>query len=175
MCLRRSLLLLFPVVFLCSCGGDASSGSAALRDPVLYASQSDEALGEISRRARESLPVFIRRLQNPAGDEGNFCVKYPFASDPESGFSHEHLWLGDISFKDGLYYGTVLNRPYYVTGLGLGDLTVFDIDAISDWMYTKGEAVIGGLSIKYLIEGIPELDRDAGMSAYYRRFQKSPP
>jgi uncharacterized protein YegJ (DUF2314 family) len=45
------------------------------------------------------------------------------------------------------------------------------MDTISDWMYTRGEAVIGGLSVKYLIERIPELDRDADISAYYRRFR----
>lgn len=146
-----------------------------VRDPVLYASQSDERLAEISRRARETLPVFIRKLQTPAEDEGNFRIKYPFAADPGSGLSREHLWLGDITFKDGLYYGTILNEPYYITGLKAGDVTVFDIETISDWMYTRGEAIIGGLSVKYLIERIPELDRDAGISAYYRRFQGGAP
>jgi uncharacterized protein YegJ (DUF2314 family) len=165
------VLLLFPALFLYSCGRDAPPEAAAMEDPVLYADQSDEALQEISRRARETLPVFIRQMQAPAKDEKDFRVKYPFPSDPGSGFSREQLWLGNITVKDGLYYGTILNKPYYIAGLNIGDVTVFTLDDISDWMYTKGDAVVGGLSIKYLIEQIPDLDRDAGMSAYYRRFQ----
>jgi uncharacterized protein YegJ (DUF2314 family) len=164
-------LLLVSALLLCSCGRDVPPEAAAMEDPVLYANQSDEALQEISRRARETLPVFIRQLQDPGQDEQDFRVKYPFPSDPGSGFNREHLWLGNITFKDGLYYGTILNKPYYIAGLNIGDVTAFTIDDISDWMYTKGDAVVGGLSIKYLIEQIPDLDRDAGMSAYYRRFR----
>jgi uncharacterized protein YegJ (DUF2314 family) len=164
-------LLLFPALLLFSCGESVPSESAAQREPVLYADQADEALREIRRQAQETLPVFIRKLQTPTRDEKNFRIKYPFPSDPGSGFSSEHLWLGNITFKDGQYYGTVLNKPYYIKDLDTGDVTVFTIDDISDWMYTKGDAIVGGLSIKYLIEQIPELDRDAGMSAYYRRFR----
>jgi uncharacterized protein YegJ (DUF2314 family) len=173
--IKRALLLLIPGLLLFSCGSGGPAEPAGVRDPVLYAGQSDEALKEISRRARETLPVFIRKLQNPAEDEGNFRIKYPFASDPGSGFGHEHLWLGNITFKDGRYYGTILNKPYYIAGFSAGDLTAFDIDSISDWMYTKGNAILGGLSTKYLIERIPELDRDAETSAYYRRFQGGAP
>jgi uncharacterized protein YegJ (DUF2314 family) len=173
--IKRALLLLIPVLVLFSCGSGSPAEPAGVRDPVLYVGQSDEALKEISRWARETLPVFIRKLQNPAEDEGNFRIKYPFASDPGSGFGHEHLWLGNITFKDGRYYGTILNKPYYIMGLNAGDLTAFDIDSISDWMYTKGNAILGGRSTKYLIERIPELDRDAETSAYYRRFQGDAP
>jgi uncharacterized protein YegJ (DUF2314 family) len=166
-----SPLFLFFCVFLFSCTKEPPAEAALAGDPVFYASQTDEALREIGRRARETLPVFIRKLQSPGKDERDFRIKYPFAADPGSGISYEHLWLGDISFKDGLYYGTILNQPYHVTGLKAGDLTAFSMDTISDWMYTRGDAIVGGLSAKYLIERIPELDRDADISAYYRRFR----
>jgi uncharacterized protein YegJ (DUF2314 family) len=116
------------------------------------------------------MPSFLRKLQNPGPGEANFMVKCPFPADEGSGFRFEEIWLRDISFAGGVYSGALANQPYYVGPLKTGGRVSFAIDDISDWMYTKDGRIVGGLSIKYLIEGIPELDRDAAASAWYGRF-----
>ena len=83
-------------------------------------------------------------------------VKYPFIADRNSGFNTEQLWLSNIRFKDGIYYGIVTNTPFYVSTINKGDSIAFNIDDITDWMYTSGENIIGGLSIKYLLEQMSE-------------------
>jgi uncharacterized protein YegJ (DUF2314 family) len=128
-------------------------------------------LTQITRQARETLPEFIEKFNNPGADEGNFQVKYPFAADQESGFSYEHIWLRDIRAEAGVYYGTISNWPCYCSGLALDTEVPFLIENISDWMYTRGEEIIGGRSIKFLIEGIPDSDRSAETAAYYKKFQ----
>ncbi|MDR2759353.1 MAG: DUF2314 domain-containing protein [Spirochaetaceae bacterium] len=120
--------------------------------------QPDSELNQIILRAREALPEFIEKLNAPGEDEGNFQVKYPFAADPESGFAYEHIWLRDIRFKDGCYYGTITNQPFHCSGLALGAAVPFSIENISDWMYTRGGEIIGGRSIKLLIESSPGAD-----------------
>jgi uncharacterized protein YegJ (DUF2314 family) len=167
-------ILLFCVVLLFSCEKEAQIPTAILRDPTLTLSQSDETLREISLRAQGELPVFIRKMQNPGLGEGDFMIKHPFPADEGSGFRYEELWLGEIRFDDGRYSGVLANQPYHISAYRAGDRVFFAIDDISDWMYTQDGQIIGGGSIRYLNEGIPELDRDAATSAWYERFSPSP-
>jgi uncharacterized protein YegJ (DUF2314 family) len=138
---------------------------------VIPVSPPPEELNHIICQARETIPEFIENLNHPAPDRGNFQVKYPFEADPGSGFSHEHIWLTDIRADNGSYYGTLSNEPRYCTGLIRGAEVPFLIENISDWMYTRGETIIGGRSIKFLIEGISEAERNAETAAYYKKFQ----
>ncbi|MDR1100690.1 MAG: DUF2314 domain-containing protein [Treponema sp.] len=129
-------------------------------DLTLHRAQDDEDLARIAQNARDTLPVFFRRLQTPLSGDGNFRLKYPLAADPRSGFSREQVWLTDIRFKDSVYSGVLSNTPYYVSGLTRGERMNFDIEEITDWMFTWEGKIMGGLSIKYLLEQIPEYERD---------------
>jgi uncharacterized protein YegJ (DUF2314 family) len=142
----------------------------AAEGPTLHISQEDPVLDRISREARESFPEFIQKMENPGPDEGAFRVKYPFPAEAGSAFSREHIWLEDIFFEDGRYYGTVSSRPYYITSLQEGDLVSFEAGLISDWMYLKAGEIVGGRSVHYLIGQIPEPDRDEETRALYRMF-----
>ena len=123
---------------------------------TLHMDQDDEELAQIAIQALDTLPDFFRRLLRPGKDENNFMVKYPFKADRYSGFNMEQLWLSNIRFKDGIYYGTVANTPFYVSAIKKGDTVTFNAGDITDWMYTSGDKIIGGHSIKHLLEQIPE-------------------
>jgi uncharacterized protein YegJ (DUF2314 family) len=140
-------------------------------NPIMPAQTADPVLGAIASGAREHLSEFTRRLQNPAKDEYNFQVKYPFEADGDSGYTHEHLWIRNIEFKDGAYYGILANEPFYIKGLALGDRVEFFLGGISDWMYMKGKRIRGGWSIKYFIEKIPAADRDEELRRYLELFE----
>ncbi|MDR1277719.1 MAG: DUF2314 domain-containing protein [Treponema sp.] len=129
-------------------------------DLTLHRARDDEDLARIAQNARDTLPVFFRRLQTPLSGDGNFRLKYPLAADPRSGFSREQVWLMDIRFKDSVYSGVLANTPYYVSGVARGERINFNIEEITDWMFTWEEKIIGGFSIKYLLEQIPEYERD---------------
>ena len=160
---------LLLVLLVCSCPGCIKQ--ARTPGMTMHLGQSDEALQEISLQARETFPVFMDKLQNPEPDEQDFLVKYPFEADPGSGFGHEQLWLGDITVEGGIYYGLVSNKPYYISRFKPGDRVSFDKDAVSDWMYIKKGKIIGGYSIKYLIEQIPQPDREPDLRRYYEMFE----
>jgi uncharacterized protein YegJ (DUF2314 family) len=123
---------------------------------TIHLDQEDEELAHITQHARDTLPVFFRHLLRPAKEEGNFRVKYPFRADRDSGFGMEQLWLSDIRYKDGVYYGVVANTPFYISSIQKGDTVTFSAEDITDWMYTSGEKIIGGYSIKYLLDMLPE-------------------
>jgi uncharacterized protein YegJ (DUF2314 family) len=128
--------------------------------PTRHRARDDPELARIAQNARETLPVFFRRLQSPLPGDGNFRLKYPLRADFRSGFSREQVWLSDIRFRDGRYSGVLDRSPYYVSGLAGGERIDFNIEEISDWMFTRNGKITGGLSIKYLLEQIPEHERD---------------
>jgi uncharacterized protein YegJ (DUF2314 family) len=129
-------------------------------DPTLHRDQDDAELARIAENARDTLPVFFRRLRRPLAGDGNFRIKYPLTADSGSGFGREQVWLADIRFKDGRYSGILASAPYYVSGFTGGDSVRIDMEEVTDWMFTQGGKITGGLSIKYLLEQIPEPDRD---------------
>jgi uncharacterized protein YegJ (DUF2314 family) len=141
---------------LLSCGG--KPGTVSKRELTTHQDSADQALGEIAREARETLPDFLRRLQNPRPGDGNFRVKYPFPAGEGSGFAREQLWL-EAGFEDGSYYGILSNDPYYIPNLKKKDRVSIDIEQISDWMYTRNGIVEGGRSIRHLLEQVPLPDR----------------
>jgi uncharacterized protein YegJ (DUF2314 family) len=167
--------VLLPLL-LCLVLGGCKKEEAPLfrRDHTRRTHSGDEALERIARDARERLPLFLKHLQHPLRGEEGFSVKYPFAADPGSGFLREYLWLGDIVFREGVYYGRILNRPYHIGALEAGMEVPFSFDDIADWMYVKKGAIIGGFSIKYLIEAIPPLDREEGLNRILELFEAPP-
>jgi uncharacterized protein YegJ (DUF2314 family) len=153
-----------------SCGrGSGTGGSKG--ELTTHQDSADQALEEIAREARETLPDFLRRLQSPRPGDGNFRVKYPFPVGEGSGFAREQLWLRDIGFEDGSYYGILSNDPYYIPNLKKKDRVSIDIEQISDWMYTRNGIIEGGRSIRYFLEQIPLPDRTEEEQALLEMFR----
>jgi uncharacterized protein YegJ (DUF2314 family) len=155
-------LLLIPLVFF-SCGKKTppvDSAPVTTADPTRHRARDDAELARIAEDARNTLPFFFRRLQRPRAGDGNFRIKYPLKTDPRSGFSREQVWLSGLRFQDGRYSGVLTTTPYYVSGLSRGDSITIDIEEITDWMFTQGGKITGGRSIRFLLEQIPEHERD---------------
>jgi uncharacterized protein YegJ (DUF2314 family) len=182
---RGHFLLIVAAASLVSCGkitapkkaplGAALLGGTLDLDFTLRTESGEEELLAITRRARETLPDFISALEKPGPGEEGFRVKYPMPAGGESGVVEEHIWLGDIVFRNGEYHGTVVSRPYYIAPLSAGDRIKFSIEKISDWMYLRDGRIVGGESIKYLIERIGETERDEELAAFYELFGPAGP
>ena len=142
---------------------EASSAELEISDRTVRSASGDPALDEIAQEARETVSDFIRHMRNPRKGEEQFRIKYPFPADTGSGIDKEYLWLSDITFRNNRYFARVANRPYYTSDLEPGIEVIFSMDEIADWMYLKNGKIIGGRSIKYLIEKIPPIDRDEEM------------
>jgi uncharacterized protein YegJ (DUF2314 family) len=157
-----------PVLLIFSC---RAGKKAENYDRIQRVEADDPVLEAIAEEARKTLPRFIRTMRNPQKGEKQFRIKCPFEADRGSGFGREYLWLADIRFENGNYYGAVASRPYYIRRLAPGSRTAFSMDDIADWMYVKDGKIAGGLSIKYLIEKIPPLDRDAELNSLLEFFE----
>jgi uncharacterized protein YegJ (DUF2314 family) len=148
------------------------AGAEELHEEFTIAMETaDEELAKIAEEAGQALYDFIRTLQRPGPGEEGFCVKYGFNAEQGSGFNKEYLWLSDISFKDGFYFGKIMNIPQYIPYFKQGDTVSFIIDDVVDWMYQDNGKIVGGKSIKYLIEQIDEEDRSVELTRLYEKFK----
>ncbi|MCL2139799.1 MAG: DUF2314 domain-containing protein [Treponema sp.] len=120
----------------------------------------DPTILQIEENSRGTLTSFFRNLNRAASEKNNFFVKYPFLAEPDSSIRTEQLWLSNISYENGDYYGIVANTPQKISGISKGSKVVFFTDFITDWMYIQNGKIIGGQSIKYLLEKIPKNELD---------------
>ena len=142
----------------------------ALTSPTFsQAEQSNEELLRIAEDARRTLPIFFRHLSRAARGNEHF-IKYPFIADYDSGIAVEQIWLNGIHFIDGRYYGVLAGEPQYISGMEKGDTVRFNTDEITDWMYIEDGKIAGGLSIKYLLERIPESQRSEEQQRILQQF-----
>ena len=144
-------IILCFIILLFSCGKNADKPS-----PAVEVERSDKELEKIAENARQALPIFFRNLARPEAGANNFFVKYPLAADDGAS---EQVWLGGIRVKDGFYYGRLANTSKLPGGRNKDKLITFDPDKITDWMYIQDGKIIGGRSIKYLLEKTPETQR----------------
>jgi uncharacterized protein YegJ (DUF2314 family) len=169
--LRAGLYRLLLCLFSCALSCCGNWGKGPVRELTTHQDSADQALEEIAREARETLPDFLRRIQSPRRGDGNFRVKYPFPAGEGNGFAREQLWLRDIGFEDGSCYGTLSNDPYYIPNLKKKDRVSIDLEQISDWMYTSSGLIEGGRSIRYILEQIPLPDRTGEEQALLDMFR----
>ncbi len=140
-------------------------------DAVTAVPGDDTAMNSIIENARNTVNDFVLHFKNPEKGEHSFTVKYPFATDPGSESTVEHIWLNEIKIKDGRYFGKIANDPFDIKKYKYGDEVQFDIHKITDWMYIKNHKIIGGRSIQFLIESIPENERTDDQKSMLEMFQ----
>jgi len=130
----------------------------------------DAELSRIAENARNTVSSFFLHLGRKSAGEYGFCVKYPFFPDGNSREGSEQIWLNDIHFKNGNYYGVLANNPQFIQDIKKGDVVIFNTDLITDWMYVRDKKIIGGFSIKYLLEKIPEDHRSEAQRELLKMF-----
>jgi uncharacterized protein YegJ (DUF2314 family) len=149
----------------------SNRNSSLSPSPTIEIEQSDKEIERIADNARRALPIFFRNLTRPENGANNFYVKYPLSSD-DGGVEPkvlEQVWLGGIRFKDNTYYGTLANTTSSPDGKNKE--VIIDTDKITDWMYVQGGKIMGGQSIKYLLEKIPEDQRSEDQRRILRMFE----
>ena len=103
-------------------GDELAAGLVESRDP---------AMRTAIAQAREGLPGFLRRLENPPPGATGFAVKFPLGG-------WEHVWVAGIRRQDEVIVGRLASQPLQA-GHARGDVVRVPISAISDWAWRDGE------------------------------------
>jgi len=144
-------MLKFYVIFLIltsiiSCGQPASKTERENEPTIYTVTDEDREMNDAIALAHQTLSEFDQALASNNTDYDFFFLKSKF--NTSDGF--EHIWVSDISIRDGNYYGIVDNLPESITEVKLGDTIRIDKSTISDWMYAEGDKLYGGFTIKVL-------------------------
>lgn len=120
--------------------------------PSVTTHADDKELGDVAKKARETLPAAIKRFQS---GEGTLYVKGPFAiaedSRVDGGPASELLWVNVASCDDKLCTGVLSNEPTYATNVAPGKTTSVKRSETVDWMIQQRDGgTAGGESIKVL-------------------------
>lgn len=143
---RLALIALIGLIF--GCGVDTNPPApAALPKTDTTRRIDDPDLDAAIAAARKTLDKFIARLQHPQRGEV-FSIEGAFAA-PDG--SHEHVWLGDVAYRDGIFTGLVTSKPEKPISVKFGEKASVKLADVTDWMILKGGASEGGYTVDLLL------------------------
>jgi uncharacterized protein YegJ (DUF2314 family) len=118
------------------------------KDKVVMVEDDDPEMVAAIAKGRETLPQFWQAVDRKSPDESLFSLKVEIKDDQGS----EYFWLKDIERKDGKLYGTIDNDPNIVSSVKLGDRIQIPEADIADWLYTKGDKMVGNYTLRALFK-----------------------
>ena len=136
------------MVIVLACLGAFGCGQGKLTDddPTTSVSTDDKLMNEAIAEARQTVDEFILKMRNPAKDETDFSVKVPITDNNGT----EHFWLTELSYGDGVFSGTIGNDPEIVRNVKSGQSYKARKEEISDWLYMKGDKMMGNRTLRAL-------------------------
>src|SRR5262245_998947 len=141
---RISLVILVSLLLgLPACKRTSNNSGPVEREgepPIFRVDDDDPAMKQAIGEASSTSDVFVKHLQKPAAEQSYFSVKGSFTDGKHT----EHMWLSDVSFKDGEFHGKIGNEPNNLSKPKLGDSVKFAKGEISDWMIIEGGELRGG-------------------------------
>jgi uncharacterized protein YegJ (DUF2314 family) len=116
--------------------------------PVVPVTDKAPLLEKAATEARRRWPEFVAAFEQRGPDQ-LFSVKSRF----EDGEAVEFMWAEVTGIENGVIYGKLGNDPVDMPRLRLGSPVQVKVEEIQDWVYTKESEMVGGFSVKILMEG----------------------
>ena len=104
--------------------------------------------------AKETLPIFWAWHETRSDDPNDCALKVQYDAIGAEG---EHIWLIDIRRTGELVTGLVGSEPERVPSLKLWDITVIDVDRISDWTFRKDGLHYGHFTTRVMAAAYPDV------------------
>ena len=114
---------------------------------VVFFDTSDSDMNNAVDLAKNTFPEFEKAILSDNLDYSNFTLKQRFATEDGNG---EHLWIREIEYENGRYFGIVDNVPVSLKQIQVEDTIEISKKDISDWMYYDKNIVKGAYTVKVL-------------------------
>lgn len=110
---------------------------------------SDVEMNRAYRTSRREVGGFLKALEHPSSD-ARYLVKMRVEADGKM----EHMWIESISYRNGVFYGELGNKPARITSIQKGAKLQVNEAEISDWAIVDraGGIVAGGYTIQVMAE-----------------------
>ena len=124
-------------------------------DPVV-ATLGDRVVPVVEARDQAAMERAIAAARTSWGEAvahlragGELSAKFPFATRAGS---VEHIWVAVRSVDGELVRGVLANEPRDLAGLKLGSAVECKVAELSDWLFLRDGAMVGGYTVKVLDE-----------------------
>lgn len=141
--------------------------------PIFSFDHSDEAMGEASKKARETFKYFWREVawerHRIVAALDLASVKAAFRDDePNEDGEHpvEHMWLAEVDFDGHAVSGLLLNAPRWLKSVKEGQPVDVPLSRIEDWMYVIEGRVYGAYTVNLMRSRMSRADRRAHDDAW---------
>jgi uncharacterized protein YegJ (DUF2314 family) len=92
------------------------------------------------RKAKDTLPHFIERLQDPNEGDVAFAIQARFVE----GSLVEHIWVSHVTYVRGHFEGILAEQPFTLKAVSQGQFVTVERKNVSDWMIKKADGSIEG-------------------------------
>jgi uncharacterized protein YegJ (DUF2314 family) len=152
------------IAILCTgCGNSKSDEKAARREKSLTYFEIQEkhkaSMDAAVQRAKSEIEHFVQALEHPKSTQSDFSVKKGFPCQDGDAISHEHIWLTNVTYKDGKFHGQVGNDPVNIVDVKVGDEVEVEKSEASDWMFIDDGWLVGGYTVVELRAQMGEEER----------------
>ena len=141
--MKKTLISAALAALLTFAGGNLAMADRAEESGVDHFSRDDPTMNTAMENARQTVPAVVKRL-TALQDAGVYVsVKVPVAAQGQV----EHIWLGNLTYSDGAFHGTLDNQPVSLAGWAEGDPISVPAERISDWIVVLNNRLYGGYTI----------------------------
>lgn len=146
----RLLLLIFSLSLIC-CNDNKGylSKKENNGDEVYTVGSDDDEMNQAILKAKQTYPEFLTALHSEDSLNHAHAVKMRFDFGSEK-TNAEHMWLGDLFFRDSVLFGILNSDPVEILSVKNGDTLEIKKEKLSDWMYIRDNRLMGGYTIKVL-------------------------
>lgn len=142
----RKALVIFAAIMMAMASGCSRSAQS---ENAMAVQAEDQGMKAAIAKAKNSSADFIRAFHEHQPGTSDFYVKKPYAT-PSKG--HEHIWVNVTGESNGVFTGLVSNRAEETKEVKMGDVVFVKVSEISDWRYLNGNQLVGGYTIRYLVD-----------------------
>lgn len=115
---------------------------------VVGAAGDDPQMLAATEEARRTWPEFVQAFRKKPENTESYAAKFPFDAPDQK----EFMWVEVVAIKEDTIVGRLGNDPVWVKDLKLGDEVTMKVSELSDWMYFKDGEIVGGYTVKVLME-----------------------
>lgn len=126
-------------------------------DNYTSVSADDQAMNEAIAKAKATSGDFVKALHEQREGTTDFYVKKPYPT-PDGG--EEHMWIEVSGETNGVITGIISNDAEDTRVVKFGQQVSVKIDEISDWKYTDGRKLVGGYTVRVLLDRMPPKERE---------------
>ena len=144
---KWAVALLCAMAF-CGCKNKAKEQRREELRALMHGTTGDREMEAAIEKARGTFPEFLRALQNPAPNQGQFMVRAIF---PAKDAKQQILWVTNLTYDGTKLHGKVddnTSRPG--SGIAKDGTVTMTTEQIADWMYNEDGKAVGGYMLRAL-------------------------